>query len=143
MHQTALRSWVCSDRAALAGIAGMLLDTVGSGRVFAFYGELGAGKTTLIQELCRILHVRQNVTSPTFNLLNEYITDEGSPVYHFDFYRIGSISEAFDLGYEDYFFSGNYCFIEWPGRIESLLPDDCIRITIEQTGEGRNITMHL
>lgn len=123
-------------------IARMLLEAAGQARVFAIYGEMGAGKTTLIQELCRVLEVRDHVTSPTFNILNEYVTPSGEPVYHFDFYRIRSESEAYDLGYEDYLFSGHYCFIEWPERIHNLLPDTCMRVHIESGDEGRIISLN-
>jgi len=100
-------------------------------RVFAFYGKMGAGKTTFIQALCRSLGSEDNVTSPTFALINEYNTAEMDSIFHFDFYRIKDIVEAFDLGYEDYIYSGSYCLIEWPEMIESLLPENLVEVKIE------------
>ena len=100
-------------------------------RVFAFYGKMGAGKTTFIQNICRYLGTTDNITSPTFALINEYKTPENTSLFHFDFYRIKDLEEAFDLGYEDYFYSGNYCFIEWPEKIEPLLPENVVGVKIE------------
>ena len=100
-------------------------------RVFAFYGKMGAGKTTFIQTICKVLETKDNVTSPTFALINEYTTSNLSSIFHFDFYRINDLEEAFDLGYEDYFYSGNYCLIEWPEKIEPLLPENIIKVRIE------------
>lgn len=99
-------------------------------KVFAFFGEMGSGKTTFIKELCVELGVIGNSNSPTFALVNEYPTIDSQIIYHFDFYRINKVSEAYDLGYEEYFFSGNYCFIEWPEKIEELLPEDLIKVSI-------------
>ena len=96
----------------------------------AFYGEMGAGKTTLIKAICNELGVIENVTSPTFSLVNEYVTTENELIYHFDFYRLNKTSEAFDLGYEEYFYSGKLCLIEWPEKIEQLLPTQHTRINI-------------
>jgi tRNA threonylcarbamoyladenosine biosynthesis protein TsaE len=110
-------------------------------RVFAFYGKMGAGKTTFIQAICKILGSDDNVTSPTFALINEYKTHHNSSIFHFDFYRINHLEEAFDLGYEDYLFSGNYCLIEWPEKIESLLPEKITVVKIEvDENEMRTIT---
>lgn len=109
-------------------------------RIFAFYGKMGAGKTTFIQAVCRYLGTSDMVTSPTFALINEYTTEQGNSIYHFDFYRIKDIEEAYDLGYEDYFYSGEYCLIEWPEKIESLLPEDYVLVNIEvQPDEVREI----
>lgn len=105
-------------------------------RVFAFYGKMGAGKTTFIQAICRELGTPDNVTSPTFALINEYKTETGDSVFHFDFYRIKDLEEAFDLGYEDYFYSGNYCLIEWPEKIEPLLPQNVVEVKIEVQENG-------
>lgn len=110
--------------------------------VVAFYGEMGAGKTTLIREICLLLDVGDTVTSPTFALVNQYVSDMGEPIYHFDFYRIDKIEEAFDMGYEEYFYSGDLCLVEWPEKIEQLLPEDTMRVKIEITGtDSRRITL--
>lgn len=110
-------------------------------RVFAFYGKMGAGKTTFIQAICRELGSEDNVTSPTFALINEYNTDDLESIFHFDFYRIKDIEEAYDLGYEDYLYSGSYCLIEWPEMIESLLPEKMVEVKIEvQNDDSRVIS---
>lgn len=118
-----------------------LLKNFSSCRVFAFYGEMGAGKTTIIKEICRQLGVKENeMSSPTFALINEYRSAEGIQVFHFDFYRIKDEAEVFDLGYEDYFYSGNYCFIEWPEKIPNILPANCVKVQIKVEGERRILT---
>ena len=115
---------------------------MGDGSVFAFYGKMGAGKTTFIKALCEELGVDEVVTSPTFAIVNEYRSDSGELIYHFDFYRIKRIEEVYDMGYEDYFFSGALCFIEWPELVEELLPDDAVRVRIEEEADGsRTITL--
>lgn len=98
--------------------------------VVALRGPMGAGKTTLIKEICRQMGVSEIVTSPTFSIVNVYLTEDGEPIYHFDFYRIDTPEQAYDLGYEEYLFSGRPCLIEWPEKIEELLPDDTLNITI-------------
>jgi tRNA threonylcarbamoyladenosine biosynthesis protein TsaE len=135
------KAWVCKNVEELEAIAHELLRLGNNKRVFAFYGEMGSGKTTLIQQICRHLGVMGPVTSPTFSILHEYQTGKGENVYHFDFYRIKSAAEAFDLGYEDYFYSGNYCLIEWPEKIPGLLPADHAVVEITTTGEERRITL--
>lgn len=117
--------------------ASRFLEMAGGYRVMAFSGELGAGKTTFIQALCRRLGVRAEVNSPTFSLVNEYFTDEGESIFHFDLYRIESLEELYDLGYEEYFFSGSLCMIEWPEKARSLIPEDAlwIQITIGKNEE--------
>lgn len=108
--------------------------------VFAFLGEMGAGKTTFIKEICRELRVSDMVTSPSFALVNEYLTEKKEKIFHFDFYRIKSIQEAFDLGYEEYFYGDSYCFIEWPEKILKLLPETTVFVQIELlAGESRQI----
>lgn len=121
---------ISSSESNLPEIAGALLNQYPTSRIFAFFGQMGAGKTTFIKSLCRALDVKENVSSPTFSLINEYHTSDGSRVFHFDFYRIKKIEEAFDMGYEDYFFSGEYCLIEWPELIEPLLPSGTIKVQI-------------
>ncbi len=121
-----------------------LIERFPQQRIFAFYGKMGAGKTTFIQAICRQLGTRDNVTSPSFAIINEYKTGLGHSIYHFDFYRIKEMEEAYDLGYEDYFYSGNYCLIEWPEKIEPLLPADFVSVNIEvEDKEVRKITASL
>lgn len=110
---------------------------MGDNTVFAFYGEMGAGKTTFIKEICKVLGVKDSITSPTFAIVNEYRSDETAElIYHFDFYRVEKIEEVYDFGYEDYFYSGAICFIEWPERVDSLLPNDCVHVGITQNEDG-------
>jgi tRNA threonylcarbamoyladenosine biosynthesis protein TsaE len=108
-------------------------------RLFAFYGKMGSGKTTFIKALCEKLQVIDYVTSPTFALVNVYETELSSEIYHFDLYRIKSMDELFDLGYEEYFFSDNYCLIEWPEMIEPLLPPNTVKVSITETMGGIRI----
>ena len=113
--------------------------SVGPGEIVGLFGENGAGKTTLIRAVCDRLGVTDTVTSPTFAIVNEYRGDGTPPVYHFDFYRIDRIEEAFDFGYEEYFFSGNLCLVEWPEKIESLLPDDAMNVRIDVPDEDERV----
>ena len=108
-------------------------------KIVAFYGEMGAGKTTLIKAVCRELGVSDIVCSPSFALVYEYNTNENEKIYHFDLYRINDPSELFDLGYEDYFYGGYKCFIEWPEKAEHLLPEDCMRVNIIVSPDGTRI----
>jgi len=107
--------------------------------VFAFYGLMGAGKTSFIKAVCEELGVTDVINSPTFAIINEYSIPEGGSIYHFDFYRIKKLEEAFDMGYEEYFYSGEYCFIEWPEMIESLLPENCLKVSIRELPDGKRI----
>ncbi len=109
---------------------------IGQRRVFAFYGKMGAGKTTFVKAVCEELGVEDVITSPTFAIINEYSQPDGTPLYHFDFYRIKKLEEVYDMGYEDYFYSGSLCFIEWPELIEDVLPDDAVRVSIEEQADG-------
>ena len=132
----------------LAAAAGQFVRGMGEATVFAFYGKMGAGKTTFIKAVCEALGVTDVITSPTFAIVNEYRSDETGDlrsllrastvnlIYHFDFYRIKTVGEVYDMGYEDYFYSGALCFIEWPELIEELLPDDAVRVTIEEAADG-------
>lgn len=116
------------------------ISQMGDDTVFAFYGKMGAGKTTFIKALCKELGVNDEVNSPTFSLINEYRSETSSElIYHFDFYRIKKLEEVYDLGYEDYFYSGALCFIEWPELIEDLLPSDAKKISIDETTDGARI----
>jgi len=116
--------------------ASSFLEAAGEIPVIAFSGELGAGKTTFIQALCAVLGVSQQVNSPTFGLINEYFTQKGRSIYHFDLYRIEDPGELFDMGYEDYFFSGARCFIEWPEKASHLIPDDALWAEIIVNADG-------
>ena len=115
----------------LPEVARKLLETFSEERFFAFFGKMGVGKTTLIKELCAALGVEDNVCSPTFAIVNEYDA-HGEPVYHFDFYRMKNVAEAYDIGYEEYFYSGYYCFTEWTEKVEELLPEHYVRVEITE-----------
>lgn len=119
--------------------ARQFIDNIGSSRVFAFYGKMGAGKTTFVKALCEELGCDDVITSPTFAIVNEYTDGEQQPVYHFDFYRIKKLEEVYDMGYEEYFYSGALCLIEWPELIEDVLPDDTVRVTIEEQADGSRL----
>jgi tRNA threonylcarbamoyladenosine biosynthesis protein TsaE len=119
---------------SLYDVAGKLLVFAGNERIFLFQGEMGAGKTTFIKALCDKLNIEDVVSSPTFSIVNEYRSEAG-PVYHFDFYRLKNQTEAYDLGYEDYFYSGAYCFIEWPEKIPDLWPEKYLSVEITEAGE--------
>ena len=110
---------------------------MGDNTVFAFYGKMGAGKTTFVKAICEELGVEDTITSPTFAIVNEYRSDlAGELIYHFDFYRIKKLDEVYDMGYEDYFYSGAICFIEWPELIEELLPGNTVKVSIEEIESG-------
>lgn len=120
----------------LAESARSILNVAGNNTLWCFHGEMGAGKTTLIQTICKELGVTEEVTSPTFSLVNEYHTLSGKTIYHFDFYRIRSIEEVYDIGYEDYFYSNSICLIEWPSNIAALLEGEpVLNITISKSSE--------
>lgn len=115
------------------------IAAMGDNTVFAFYGKMGAGKTTFIKAVCQALGVTDVINSPTFAIVNEYLDGQGSPIYHFDFYRIKRQQEVLDIGYEDYVYSGCVCFMEWPELIEDLLPADAVRVTITQQEDGTRV----
>ena len=115
------------------------IEHIGDCRVFAFYGKMGAGKTTFVKAICEELGVEDVITSPTFAIINEYTQPDGSPLFHFDFYRIKKLEEVYDMGYEDYFYSGALCFIEWPELIEDILPDDAVRVSITEQEDGSRL----
>ena len=115
----------------LKDVAEAVIDNLDDRNVVALFGAMGAGKTTLISAIMEYLGSTDNVTSPTFALVNQYNTASNSPVYHFDFYRINRIEEAFDMGYEEYFYSGDLCLVEWPELVEQLLPEDAMVVKIE------------
>lgn len=116
--------------------AAQFVQAMHGATVFAFYGKMGAGKTTFIKALCRELGVADTVNSPTFAIVNEYEDGQGEPVYHFDFYRIKRLSEAYDMGCDEYFNSGHPCFVEWPELIEDILPQEAVRVDISELPDG-------
>lgn len=131
---------IINSTSELPSAAKELLAACPDKKIFAFYGQMGAGKTTFIKSLCEALGVNNTVSSPTFSIVNEYLSEKGEKIFHFDFYRINSEAEAYDMGYEDYFYSNAYCFIEWPERIAELLPPDFVRVNITVKDEIRTIS---
>lgn len=123
----------------LPEVAKQLINTFANERFFAFYGSMGVGKTTLIKAICSYLGSTDYVVSPTFAIVNEYQDSIGDPIYHFDFYRLKQIDEAYDLGYEEYFYSGHYCFTEWTEKIEEILPDHYVRVEITENEGVRTL----
>ena len=122
---------------ALPEAARTFVRAIDQSTVFAFYGKMGSGKTTFIKALCEALGVSDVVNSPTFSIVNEYRSDTTVElVYHFDFYRIEKLEEVYDMGYEDYFYSGALCFIEWPELVEELLPGDAVKVTVTEAEDG-------
>ena len=129
------------DISSINEAAREFISQIGEHRVFAFYGKMGAGKTTFIKAVCEELGVDDVITSTTFAIVNEYtpssaLLPPSSKIFHFDFYRIKKLEEVYDMGYEDYFYSGSLCFIEWPELIEELLPEDAVRVTIVEDADG-------
>ena len=129
--------------AELHDVARNLLTSFSEERFFAFFGKMGVGKTTLIKEMCAVLGVEDVVCSPTFAIVNEYSTAFDEPVYHFDFYRLKSLAEAYDIGYEEYFYSGCYCFTEWTEKVEELLPEHYVRVDMEEENGIRILKANL
>lgn len=130
---------VVTDKSRLREAARHFLKETAGKRIFAFYGEMGSGKTTFIKALCTEMGVTDTVTSPTFTLINEYRRPGDLPVYHFDFYRIKKISEVLDFGIEEYFDSASPCLMEWPELIEPLLPPETLRLSITVRDDGSRI----
>ena len=120
-------------------VAKEFLSLVGDKSVFALYGAMGVGKTTFVKAICDEMGVEDTINSPTFSIVNEYHTAEEQIVYHFDFYRIEDVNEAYDFGYEDYFYSKAKCFIEWPERIDSILPNDVVEVYFEEEKDGSRL----
>lgn len=124
-----------SSQDELPEVAQAILDELDGRTVVAFFGRMGAGKTTLIREIVSLLGSDDNVTSPTFAIVNQYSAEGDSRIFHFDFYRMERPEEVFDIGYEEYFYSGDLCLVEWPEKVEGLLPDDTMTVTIETDAE--------
>ncbi len=124
------------DIDSIKKVATEFLNEYPNHKILAFRGEMGVGKTTFIKALCDALGVNDTVNSPSFAIINEYETGSGDKIYHFDFYRLKTIDEAYDMGYEDYLYSDNYCFMEWPDKIEPLLPDDRLDLFFTELGNG-------
>jgi tRNA threonylcarbamoyladenosine biosynthesis protein TsaE len=135
------QSFVAKDLGQLPEVAEKLLNFINDRKVVLLYGGMGAGKTTFVKSLGTALNVVDNISSPTYALVNEYHTSNGEIIYHFDMYRIKNDAEAFDMGFEDYLYSGNLCIIEWPEMVTNLLPDNCIKVSIvEEAGGNRLFT---
>ncbi len=136
-------SFNCDSISDLPEVARRIIKEAGDCKVWLFEGAMGAGKTTLIREICAVFEVEDNVSSPTFSLVNEYQNHLGDVFYHFDFYRIKSETEAMDIGCDEYFYSGNFCFIEWPSQIPGLIPESNLTIRIfEKADHTRSIVLY-
>lgn len=136
MHPTLLQYSLKTLKEA----AQFVIDHAGNSKLWCFYGQMGAGKTTLIKEICKQMEINDEVSSPTFSLVNEYLLETGKTIYHFDFFRILNIEEVYDIGYEDYFYSGNLCLIEWPEKIEEILKNENYNaIEISMAGDWRQL----
>ncbi len=132
--------YTCQSPDELQPIAARLIEYYKDKRIFAFHGEMGAGKTTFIKTICNYLEVSDTVSSPTFAIVNEYFTKNTGSIFHFDLYRLKSWIEMLEIGYEDYFYSGNYCLLEWPEKIVNLLPEETVHVTILVSEDGSTRT---
>lgn len=128
--------WTIKGLEDLDRVAGEFLKQVGNRTIFALYGPMGVGKTTFVKAVAACMEVEDDVSSPTFAIVNEYVAKNGESLYHFDFYRVNSMAEALDFGYEEYFYSGNKCFIEWPEKIGELLPLDIVNCYLSENPDG-------
>ena len=128
-----------SDLSKISDAVSLLLDKIGDKHIIAFFGKMGAGKTTIIKEICRQLDVEDTVCSPTFTIVNEYRCKNRKSIFHFDFYRINKIEEVYDLGYEEYFYGKSLCLIEWAEKIESFLPDNALLVRIEEISNTKRL----
>ncbi len=129
---------------AIDAAAEQFTQKMGDKKIFVFNGKMGAGKTTFIKAICEKLGVKDVINSPTFAIINEYEDGKKKPIYHFDFYRLNKEEEAFDFGYEDYFYSGNVCFIEWPEMVADLIPEDAVKVSItEKEDGGREVILNI
>jgi tRNA threonylcarbamoyladenosine biosynthesis protein TsaE len=133
-----MKSIAVNNLNELSAVAEELLVFANGEKFFIFEGEMAAGKTTFIKEICAALGTRDIVSSPTFSIVNEYETESGL-VYHFDFYRLKNLQEAYDIGYEEYFYSGDYCLVEWPTKVEELLPERYVKVEILITGNSERL----
>jgi tRNA threonylcarbamoyladenosine biosynthesis protein TsaE len=130
---------IINDLQKINAVAQQFVAAMQGRTLFAFYGEMGAGKTTFIKAICEVLGVQDVVNSPTFSIVNDYATTTGEHIYHFDFYRLKTPQEALDFGVEEYFASGSLCLMEWPEQIDTLLPDDVVRVEIKVEEDGSRV----
>ncbi len=137
-----MQTFIAKSAEELDSLAPAILDAIGSNRVVAMDAPMGAGKTTLVKAICRFLGSTSVVNSPTFAIINDYDLPDGKALYHFDLYRLKDVNEAFNMGFDEYFYSGNYCFVEWPAIAESILPENSSTLRISVNDDGsRTITV--
>lgn len=137
-----MQTFIAKSAEELDSLAPAILDAIGSNRVVAMDAPMGAGKTTLVKAICRFLGSTSVVNSPTFAIINDYDLPDGKDLYHFDLYRLKDVNEAFNMGFDEYFYSGNYCFVEWPAIAESILPENSSTLRISVNDDGsRTITV--
>lgn len=134
-----MKDIVIRDLAGIDDAAKAFLEEIGDNKIVALYGSMGAGKTTFVTALCRVLGVEDVVNSPTFTIVNEYQTEVGDPLFHFDFYRIKSLREVEDLGFDEYVYSGYLCLMEWPEMVEEMLPEETLKVSIAEQEDGSRL----